>query len=406
MAKARKSGRRWAVVVLALALAGGGWLFWTRASDAPVATVMTSPVSRADIDETVLASGVVKPVELVAVGAQASGRLVTLHATVGQAMKRGDLIAEIDSLTQQNALKTAQASVANVKAQKTEREATLAYAESALKRQENTLALRASSRDEYESALSTVRTTRAQIEALDAQIAEAEVAVATAEVNLGYARVTAPIDGVVLAVVTQQGQTVNAAQSAPTIVILGRTDVMRVRAEISEVDVTRVRAGQSVYFTVLGDPDRRYEARLAFIEPAPESITSDSSFSSSSSVSSSSSASSSSEAIYYNGVFDVPNPEGRLLTYMTAQVRIVIREARGVLAAPTAALTDRSAGDVYAVRVQTASGALERRRVRVGARDEANAEVLEGLTEGERVVTGEASATSTSGRRPGPPPMM
>src|SRR3546814_9169847 len=109
------------------------------------------------------------------------------------------------------------------------------------------------------------------IEALEAQIVEGEVAVEIARVDLGYTKITAPIDGTVLAIVTQEGQTVNATQSAPTIIVIGQIDVMTVRAEISEADIVRVRPGQQVYFTILGDPDHRYEATLAGIEPAPES---------------------------------------------------------------------------------------------------------------------------------------
>src|SRR5690606_29502592 len=148
---------------------------------------------------------------------------------------------------------------------------------------------------EFESAEAEVKTTRAQIEALDASIIEAEVAVLTAEANLGYTQITAPIDGTVLAIVTQEGQTVNAAQSAPTIVIMGQLEVMTVKAEISEADIVKVKPGQPIYFTILSDPDRRYEATLASIEPAPESIRNDSSFSTSSSTTS---ASSTSSAIY------------------------------------------------------------------------------------------------------------
>lgn len=183
------------------------------------------------------------------------------------------------------------------------------------------------SRADLESAAAALAVTEAQIQALDAQIEEAQVAVETAQANLDYTKITAPIAGTVLSIVSQEGQTVNATQSAPTIVILGQLDNMTVRTEISEADITRVQPDLPVYFTVLGEPNRRYEATLASIEPAPESVRSDSSFSSSSSSTSSSSSSSStssSEAIYYNGVFNVPNPDGKLRTYMTAEVHIVL----------------------------------------------------------------------------------
>ncbi|WP_313616651.1 HlyD family efflux transporter periplasmic adaptor subunit, partial [Rhizobium sp.] len=234
-------------------------------------------------------------------------------------------------------------------------------------------------------------------------------AVETAEANLGYTKITAPIEGTVLSIVSQEGQTVNATQSAPTIVILGQLDRMTVRTEISEADVTRVKPDLPVYFTVLGEPQQRYDAKLSSIEPAPESVRSDSSFSSSTSSTSTSSSSStsSSEAIYYNGVFEVPNPEGKLRTYMTAEVHILLGEAKDVLTVPAAALGNMDGNGDYSVRVVAADSGISERKVKVGLNNKVTAEILSGLAENERVVTGELSAESKSNSMPGPggPPM-
>ncbi|WP_284419869.1 MULTISPECIES: efflux RND transporter periplasmic adaptor subunit [unclassified Bradyrhizobium] len=383
----RTRRRPWLIIGLIGVLAAAGLLARHYSSN-PNAGLATSPVTIGDVEQTVLATGTLKPVKLVAVGAQASGRLVTLNVSLGQKVKAGDLIAEIDSLTQQNTLRTNEASLRNVRAQRDEKQAALALAEANLARQQVTLAQKASSRADYDNAEATVKQTQAQIAQLDAQIVEAEVAIETARVNLGYTKITAPIDGTVLSIVTQQGQTVNAVQSAPTIVVLGQVETMTVRVEISEADVVRVRPGQNVYFTILGDPDRRYEATLGFIEPAPESIKSDSSFSSSSTTTSSSSTSSSStsSAIYYNGVFNIANPEGRLMTYMTAEVHILLGEARKVPTIPSSALGNANPDGSYTVRVLDGAGKLERRTVRIGLNNKIRAEVQSGLREGERVV--------------------
>ena len=369
------------------------------------ANLVTAPVTIGDIDQTVLATGTLKPVKLVALGAQASGRLVSLKVSLGQRVKAGELIAEIDSLTQQNTLRTNEASLQNTRAQRAEKEASRALAEANLTRQQTTLAQKASSRADYDSAEANVKMTRAQIAQLDARIVEAEVAVETARVNLGYTRIVAPIDGTVLSVVAQQGQTVNAVQSAPTIVVLGQVDTMTVRAEISEADVVRCRPGQKVYFTILGDPARRYEARLESIEPAPESVKTDSSFTTTSTTSSSggSSASSTSSAIYYNGIFNVPNPDGDLRTYMTAEVHVVLGEARHVLTIPASALGATDADGVSKVRVVEPSGTVVTRTVTVGLSNKITAEIRQGLAVGEQVVIGTREAGVSSGRMPGPP---
>ncbi|MDR3436785.1 efflux RND transporter periplasmic adaptor subunit, partial [Telmatospirillum sp.] len=263
---------------------------------------------------------------------------------------------------------------------------------------------KATSRDAYETAQTTVKTTQFQIDALKAQIVGAEVAVDTANVNLAYTRIIAPMDGMVLLVVTQEGQTVNAAQTTPTIVIMGQVDRMTVRAEISEADVAKTKPGQPVYFTVLGDLVNRWDSKLVSIDPAPDGLRSDTSIvATTSSSSSSSSSSSTSVAVYYYGNFDVPNPDSKLLTYMTAQVRIVLGSAKGVLTVPSSAVSAPNAKGERGVEVVDDQNAIARRVVVTGLDDKVHTEIVSGLKEGERVVSNRKSAVaapSTSARRP------
>ncbi|MGU3494413.1 efflux RND transporter periplasmic adaptor subunit [Xanthobacteraceae bacterium A53D] len=402
----RRRRRRWPLIAALVLLAIlAVWYLRSGNAPRPVDAYTTAPAVMGDIEESVLATGILKPVRFVAVGAQASGRLIKMNVKLGQQVKAGDLIAEIDALTQQNALRTAEADLAAIRAQREEKAVALKYAEIAFARQTRMLSQTITSQAEYDDAAATVGTTKAQIAALDAQIAAAVVAVETARVNLGYTRITAPMEGTILALVTQEGQTVNASQSAPTIVILGQVDTMTVRTEISEADVVRVKPGQEVYFTILGEPQRPYRATLQSIEPAPEDVKSDSSFSSSSSLSSSASSSASTtSAIYYNGIFDVPNPEGRLRTYMTAEVHIVLGSAKGVLTIPAAALGTARPDGTVEVRVVTTDGEIEPRAITIGLNDKVTVEVKSGLKAGERVVTGRRSLQTTTQGGPPPPP--
>lgn len=394
--------KRLILLLLVLAAAGGAaWALRGRLAGTTTPTVISVAATTGDIEQVVLASGTLKPARLVAVGAQASGRITALKVRLGQEIKAGDLVAEIDSLNQQNALRTAEANLAQYRAQLLERQANLILAEQTLTRQRRTLAQRATSAADFESAEATLKATQAQIEALEAQIRAAEVAVANAQVNLGYTRVTAPIDGTILAIVTQEGQTVNASQTAPTIVVMGQVDTMTVFAEISEADVVRVRPGQSVYFTILGNPQRRFRATMESIDPAPDSIRSDSSISTSSSSASSSSSSSSSTsaAIYYYGRFNIANADGYLRTYMTAQVYVVLAEAKGAVLVPSAALR-RGPRGARSVRVVEASGAIVEREVQVGIDNRIMAEIRSGLAAGERVVTGQRDAGAPTAPSP------
>lgn len=395
------------ILILAIAIIGGVAAF-TLSSSASTPTTLTAPVTRANVESTVLATGTLKPSRLVAVGSQASGRITSLKVAVGDTVKSGDLIAEIDSTTQDNALKISKASLANVEAQRAERVAQLENAKLTLERQTAIYEKQAGSRADLQTAESEVKVVAAQIQALDAQITEAEVAVETAEADVGYTRISAPMDGTVLAVVNQEGRTVNAAQSAPTIVVLGDLTRMTVRAEISEADITRVKAGQAVRFNVIGDRGKTYEAKLTTIEPAPESITEDSSVSTSTTGSSSSSSSSSSSAIYYIGVFDIANDDGRFRTYMSAEVNIILGSAANALTIPSSALPETAATGASQVRVEK-DGKTETRKVEIGLNNKITAEVKSGLEQGERVVIGErtaGAAAASGGRRGGPPPMF
>lgn len=389
--------------LLVAGLAAAWWAWRSETSQSPTTGLLIATATSGDIVDAVAANGTLRPVRLVAVGAQASGRITAMKVAVGDRVKTGDLVATIDSLTQENALKSAEAALADVRAQKREKEASLVYAEAALAREEATFARAASSKDALESARATVATTRAQIDALAAQITQAEVKVDTARLDLGYTRITAPSDGTVLLVVAQEGQTVNASQSTPTIVVLGRIDRMTVRAEISEADAPRVAVGQKVSFSILGLPDRTWEATLARIDPAPDSIRSDSAVATTTTTtSSSSSSSSSSSAVYYYGWFDVDNPDGLLKTYMTAQVRVVTGEARGVVTVPKAALAP-GIGGKRELEVVAANGTTEKRAVEIGLDDKVRVEIRSGLAAGERVVVGRRSSEPKTSSMPKPP---
>jgi macrolide-specific efflux system membrane fusion protein len=357
----------------------------------PAPQFTTAEVVRGNLEKTVLATGTMEAYKLVSVGAQASGQLKSLKVELGDEVKAGQLLAEIDSMTQQNALRNAEAALETRRAQRAAQVANLKQAEREFERQKQMLAKEASSRQEHDAAEAALGSVKAQIAAIDAEIKQASITVDTAKVNLSYTRITAPMNGTIVAVVAQEGQTLNANQQAPTIFKLAQLDTLTVKAQISEADVIRVKPGQEVYFTILGEPDNRIHATLRSVEPAPESITSETSSSSGSA------SSASSSAIYYNGLFDVPNPDHKLRISMTAQVYIVLEKAEDALLVPSSALRQGARGQ--GVRVLNAEGKPERRRVKVGIDNNIHAQILEGLEVGERVITG-GSPRSASGAPP------
>lgn len=382
------SRRKWLIVAGIIVIAALAFMFNPFKSDKP--EIVTATVTRGDIEQTVLATGVLEPAKLVSVGAQASGQVKKLYVQLGDTVKAGEPIADIDSRNQLNTVSNAQAGLSNVRAQRSAAAADLTQAQLNYDRQKRLYEQGAAAKSDFEAAQSSLANARANLTAADAQIKQANLQLDTAETNLGYTKIVAPMDGTIVAIVTEEGQTVNANQSAPTIVMLAQLETMTVSAEISEADVEKVEAGQEVYFTTLGDANKRHYAKLRTVAPAPASIESTSNATSSSTAS----------AVYYNGLFDVDNADGKLKTGMTAQVYIVQASAKNALTVPSGAL-ERRGREGYFARVVNAKGEIEPRKVKVGINTNVTAQILEGLEEGERVVVAEVTAEQRASRSQG-----
>jgi membrane fusion protein, macrolide-specific efflux system len=377
-------------LALILALGVGGCVVWFKTHHkAP--SYLTATAALADIEETVLASATIAPKQLVSVGAQASGRITALHYALGDAVVKGALIAEIDPATERNALDTAFATLTQEKAQRASAVAALKQAKLSFERAKITVAADATSHADFETAEANFHEAKFAVDSLDAQIRVAVIAVDTAKLTLGYTKVIAPLSGTVVAIVAPEGQTVNAVQSAPSIVKLADLDTMTVKAKISEADVPKVRVGAPVYFSILGVPDRRYTATLAAIEPAPESLAADQPAAASSTPQSS--------AVYYNGLFDIPNADHLLRPLMTAEVSIVLKSARQTLTVPSAALEDTTANGRGSVRTLDADGIAHRRPVRIGINNRVKVQILSGLSVGEKVIIGDAASLADDPNR-------
>ena len=378
---------KWLAALLVLAGAGAGAWWYFLATPQAATVPNTVVVGRGNIEQTVLASGVLEANSLVSVGAEVSGRIEKVHVALGQEVSKGDLIVEIDSLDQENAVKSAQAVLAGIEAQKRNQEASLVKAQAALERSQRLSANSLVSQTDLETAQAAVDSAQAQIDQLDAQIAQSRLSVESAQLNLSRTRIVAPSDGTIVALLVDEGQTVNANSTIPTIVKIADLGTMVIKAEISEADVVKVRPGQRVYFTILGEPDVKIDATLREVEPAPTSIASD--------------TATSGTAIYYNGLFDVPNPDHKLRISMTASVTIVLDEVRDVLTLP-ATLVSRVGPDGGAMVMVYDPQSEQQRpaRVELGLSNSITAEVKSGLAEGDLVVnsTGaQFSGTGTAG---------
>ncbi len=378
MSQRPRKSRMAALALLLAAAVGCGYYFYPRE---PAPTYMTVPAERRDITSQVFATGTLEGRVEVDVGAQVSGKIVKLHVGTGDRVKKGDLLAEIDPDLQENNLRKARAELKRIAAEMHSKSADLKKKKATYERDRKLLSLRATSQQDFETSEAEYEMAKAALDSLQAQCEQAEIEVATAETNLGYTKIVAPMDGTVYGVPVEEGQTVNANQTTPTILRLAVLDTMTVKAEISEADVVKVTEGMPCYFTILGLPERRFSATLREIKLAPSSADETSS-------SSSSSSSSTSSAIYYNALLDVDNSEGILRIDMTADVTIDIASAKDALAVPLTALRSDGAGKVT-VYVLGEGGAVDRRECLAGIRDDRYVEIKEGLEEGDRIVLGD-----------------
>ncbi|MEV3844182.1 macrolide transporter subunit MacA [Aeromonas veronii] len=363
--------QRTLAITMLIAVVLLGWLLWP---SQPPKAMLTAQVTREDIAQTVLASGVLQAVEQVDVGAQVSGQVTKLAVEAGDQVKQGDLLAEIDPLIAQNNLKTAEAELASNRAQLKIKQAQLKQNELAWRRQQQMFKQEASSRADLESAEALLAVTRAELQNSQANIDNALIKVDRAKTELGYTKILAPMDGTVISIVTRQGQTLAASQTVPTVLKLANLETMTVKAQISEADVTKVKAGMPVYFTLIGDPDTRYQGTLRAVELAPTDINDQAT-----------TGTTSNAAVYYYALFDVPNPDHTLRVAMTTQVTIVLGERKQVLTVPQTALGKSLGDNEYEVTVIKEDETTETRHIKTGMKDEIRIEVISGLSEKEEV---------------------
>lgn len=391
-----RSWRRWlAMVTVLLLLAAGGWWWWRP----PPVTPPTARVTRADIQLLITATGTVEPRRYVDVGAQVSGQVKRIHVQVGDDVKRGQLLLEIDPDVQQAVVEGARASLASLQAQEVEQRIQMRLASQQLKRRRRLLKQDAATREDLENAEGALEIAQARIASLQAKMQETRATLRAEETRLSYTRIYAPMDGTVIALEAREGQTLNATYQTPRMMRIADLATMTVRTRVSEADVQGVTAGMPVWFSPLvaqlghEEAPRRWYGKVRQVLPAPDLPAGSSQGEGGQDSSASATAPT---VVNYTALFDVDNTDGVLRPQMTAQVSFVARSAPGVLAVPMAALErqpDAPPG-TYQTRLRLADGSALQRTVRIGVTDLVLGEVLEGLDEGDEVLLNVATEAS------------
>jgi macrolide-specific efflux system membrane fusion protein len=371
-------------LISALLVVGVGVLVYYWVFGKTKLSYSTAAVERGDIESTVVAAGIVQPFNYVDVGAQTSGKLKSLKVKRGDQVKKNQLLAEIDPILAATALTSANATLENMTSQRSLKQAQVVLTALQRTRNDTLFAHQLISANDRDITRANSDVAVADAASLSAQMKEATASVNTAKANLGYTKITAPIAGEVVSISLLEGQTLNANQQAPNILRIADISTVTIWAQVSEADIIRVKLGQDVYFTVLGST-RRWNGKVRQILPTPELIN---------------------NVVFYDVLFDIPNPERELDIQMTAQVFIVLAQAKSVLLIPAAAIGNASEGAVTKVRLLKADGTIEMRAIKIGIKSEISAEVTNGLEEKDQVVIGQIMAkgntTSALSVRKGP----
>ena len=364
-----------------LVLGGLGWFAYQKMQPKNEASFITEEVKRGKIAQTVSATGEIAATNLVDVGAQVSGQIKKMHVKIGDIVKEGDLIAEIDDVAQVNEVNTRKAQLQTYQAQLESAQVALKIAQRKYSRYKSLASADAVSKEEFEATEDSLATNRAKIKELQSSIRQTQIAINTAEKDLGYTRITAPSAGTVVSLVVEQGQTINSSQTSPTVVQIADLTSMTNKMQIAEGDATKVKAGQTVNFTILSEPDTPISAKLDSIDPGLTTMSQGSY---------SKSTDTTSNAIYYYARATVPNPEGKLAIGMTTQNTVEIASVDNVLMVPTVAIKTKD-GKKF-VRVLGANNQAVDKEIQTGLKDSMNTEVKSGLNEGDKVVMSEMGA--------------
>lgn len=373
------------LLIAAAILGGGGYFAYTKMQPKNEVSYITEPVKRGKIAQTVSATGELSASQLVDVGAQASGQIKKMHVKIGDVVQKGDLIAEIDSTNQVNTLNTNRAKLDTYQAQLASAEIALKTAQKKYDRYKMLKNEGAVSKEEFETTEDALASAKAKIRELQSSIKQTQIAINTSESDLGYTRITAPIGGTVVALVVEEGQTVNANQTTPTIVQIANLSTMLNKMQIAEGDATKVQAGQNISFTILSEPDNPFSGTLDSIDPGLTTM-SQGSYSKSTDTTSS--------AVYYYARATIPNDSGKLAIGMTTQNTIEIASADNVLTVPTVAIKSRE-GKKF-VRILSNENKPIEKEVKTGLKDSMNTEIQSGVNEGDKLIMSEMGADEKS----------
>ena len=379
------------ISVLIFCITGGAglWYYQNKASTTISSNeIQRITVTRGDIESLVTAQGTLEPKDYVDVGAQVSGLITKMHVEIGDRVEIGDLIAEIDPEVYEAQVRADEAKIKQLEAQKAEQEALIKQAQWKYERNVKLYEDKAVSKEVLEDAEITLEVAKASLLSLEAQLEEAVSGLEGDQTNLGYTTIYSPMRGSVVDESVQEGQTINANQTTPTIVQVADLETMTAKAEVAEADVMKLKEGMPAYFTTLGSGERRWSGTVRQILPTPEEIN---------------------DVVLYNVLVDVNNKDKSLLPGMTTQMFFILAEAKDALVIPVSALgqpvpdKNTDTASAYKIKALNKNGQPEERIVLISLTDRTQAAIESGLEEDDIVIKTNKATEENQDR--GPPGM-
>ncbi len=334
---------------------------------------ITKPITQETITQYVEASGTIKPINTIEVGTQVSGTVAKIYVDYNSVVKKGDLLAELDPSLFQANVDQSTAKLNNAKASYSKANSTLNYKKNNYLRYKHLYDKNYVSKDEVELAYANYQQALAEVAAASAEVSASQAALNNNLTNLGYSKITSPVDGTVILRAVDVGQTVAASFNTPTLFEVAKDlTQMQIETSVSEADIGKIKVGQKATYTLDGYQDRKFEGEVTQVRLASTTTN---------------------NVVTYTVIVSVDNSEGLVIPGMSANVSIITNNVKDALCVPSQALkfTPDKAGKKYenqGVWIQTKTG-LKRFDITLGVSDDNRTQIISNeLKAGDKVVVG------------------
>ncbi|MCZ6111945.1 efflux RND transporter periplasmic adaptor subunit [Campylobacter ureolyticus] len=363
--------KKWIFFIVILLIVIACFKFFNKKEEVDYFTIKPT---KGDFANVVVATGEVSAQNLIDVGAQVSGQIQKLFVKTGDMVKKGEIIAKIDSVKQSNEVGKLKAENEILLADLNASEISLKILNSKFQRQKTLFSKNATSKEALDDAYDLVSLKASQISQTKAKILQNQIDLDTAMTNLGYTEILSPLDGIVISTIVKEGQTVNANQTTPLIVQIADLSKLEINMQIAEGDLPKVKTGMKVRFSILADPNKKFEGVISSIDPAMTTLSDGVK---------NTQTSQKNEAVYYYAKMLVDNSDNFLKIGMTTENEIIIDEVKDAIYIPKNAVFKEN--DKFFVSILKDNEAVKK-QVTLGIEDGFYTQIKSGINENYDVI--------------------